>query len=81
MENAAVEKKLAFKEGKIVVELGGSYDGDKDGVKSAEAGLFVKVDAVEAIKEVIKAQHNPTLEALLPYAKQIIALVPEKEIA
>lgn len=71
------KKSLSFKEGKLVVQLSATFDGDKDGVVAAEAGMYANVDAVEAVKEIVNAQHIPTLQTLLPIFKGAIGMVPE----
>ncbi|MEN0059506.1 MAG: hypothetical protein AAGB31_11775 [Bdellovibrio sp.] len=76
-----VQKKLQVKEGKVKVEIGAEIDGDLDGVIAAKGGAFVEVDIAEALKEVAVANDLETAKKLLPYMKQVLALVPDYEAA
>jgi len=59
---------LKFEDGKLVVNLSGGVDADKDGKKSIEADAVVKIDAAEAVSEIAK-KDLPWLEAVLKQVK------------
>lgn len=45
---------IKYEEGKIVAKVNQGLDADKDGKNSIEAELLVKIDAIEAVSEIIK---------------------------
>lgn len=49
-----MESKVKFEGGKIVATLSDGVDSDKDGVRSAEADLTVRIDLAESINEAFK---------------------------
>lgn len=78
-----MENKKVFElvDGKFVVKFEAKHDGDQDGVVAAKAGAFAEIDAVEAVKELIKAQHKPSLDILIPWIQNMIKDLPDYQKA
>lgn len=68
-----MNKKIEYKEGMLVIELGADaqVDSDKDGKPAVVGSLnaAVKVDAVEAVNEIIKDEVPAWLEAMIQAKK------------
>lgn len=72
-------KGYVYKEGKLVATAEFTHDGDADGAKVVDFKAELSIDAIEGVKEIVKAQDSVMLKALLGVIQEGIRSIPEKQ--